>query len=98
MVVFGTAPAGIEVSGLEDPGCGSGNGRGKIPEVSILIGSGFVPLGGDSVEVVRGAKSPDGVGGGLLDLWGLISEFVCFSPSVGRVTHSGKRENESSGS
>ena len=67
MLGFGTAPAGTEVSGLEDPGCGSGNGRGKIPEVSILIGSGFVPLGGDSVEVVKGVKSPDGVGGGLLE-------------------------------
>ena len=61
------APVGAEVSGLEGPGCGSARGKGKIPEVSILIGSGFEPFGGDSVEVVNGAKSPEAVGGGLLD-------------------------------
>ena len=55
------------MSGLDGPGVGSFGGRGKMPDVSILIGSGLLPFGGDSVEVARGAKSPDDVGGGRLD-------------------------------
>ena len=38
-----------------------------MPEVSILIGVGLVPFGGDSVDVAKGAKSPEDVGGGRLD-------------------------------
>ena len=38
-----------------------------MPEVSILIGVGLIPLGGDSVEVAKGAKSPETVGGGRLE-------------------------------
>ena len=56
------------MSGLEGPGVGSGGSTGKIPEVSILIGFELIPLGGDSVDVAKGAKSPEDVGGGLLEV------------------------------
>ena len=55
------------MSGLDGPGTGSIRGTGRIPDVSIKIGFGLVPLGGDSVEVAKGAKSPEVVGGGLLE-------------------------------
>ena len=63
----GSCCKGTEVSGLEGPGKGSWTGTGRIPEVSILMGVGLLPFGGDSVDVAKGAKSPEAVGGGLLE-------------------------------
>ena len=60
-------PGVVSAGGCGGAGFWSVKGRGRILDVSIKIGLGLIPLGGDSVEVAKGAKSPEVVGGGLLD-------------------------------